>query len=52
MKLSGEKNCKAKVRNLPGDGKFQLRIEYDNPKISIFYRDSINTSYESCITME
>jgi hypothetical protein len=39
MKVTGGKNCRWQVRNLPGDGIISLRIEYKKPTITVLVWD-------------
>ena len=51
MKIKGEKNCKARFRNL-GTGPFQLRIEYRNQLVSIYTKQSSEEEFQSCVSFQ
>jgi hypothetical protein len=39
MKVKGEKNCQVVFRNQPQDKPFHVRLEYQKPRVSLFFFD-------------
>lgn len=52
MKIRDEKNCKVQFRNLPADSFFHFRVEYSEPKISVYWYDYEKDAYEFCTSIE
>lgn len=50
MKVKGEKNCQAKVRNTGNIER--IKIEYDEPEVIISFWDHEKKSFEKCVEFE
>jgi hypothetical protein len=52
MKIRGEKNCKVKFRNLPGDSPFHFRVEYSNEKLLLYHYSPDKEQFILCTETE